>query len=318
MLRIVVCALLLLYGRLGLGSAAQPERIRISPQLAGQIQAVTEYFDRHQSQDPLCRTQAAQSRLAVLGRLRELVVPYLDQGWMPMALLKQAFRLDPLPGPVRLTRYAAFTVSGRRQADSDYDTPLLELPKDETGPSRAQAEERRDQLLYRRYSRQEILSGLLPAGLCRPLAWLRRSDFYDAQLQGSVLVEFLDGAALHFNVSRSNDRPYRADLPADRQERYWFFREVPQSLGYGLWHEWQLAIYPMAALAGDLQHFGLGAAVLLQGPRETWLAVLADSGGAFIANSSQLDLFLGVMKNRQEYQRLNRRLPETVSAFVLH
>jgi membrane-bound lytic murein transglycosylase len=233
--------------------------------------------------------------------------------------LKKQFQLAPVTSgkTIRLTRYAAFTVKGRSKADLTYTTPLLDLPADEEGMSEAQAESRRPKLLRFRYRREEILSGILPPGVCRPLAWLTRQAFEQAQMQGSVQVVFDGAEKVVFNVSRSNGRPWKTGHPPGSQERYWFFRKTDSPLGYGLWSEWQLPIFPMAALAGDLKHFGLGTPILLKSRNTVLLAVLADTGGAFQGNHAQLDLFLGIMDTPDQFKRQNGSLPERFEAFIL-
>jgi hypothetical protein len=291
----------------------------VSPRIVDQIDAVLAYYRAHEKEDPLCQGERAQRHLTALKRLRMMISSEKASFPWSLSLLKKNFHLHPFTPQksIRLTRYAAFSVKGRRKADQAHNTPLLGLPADEEGLSEADAEARRPNLLRFKYRRSEILSGTLPPDACRPLAWLSLRDFESAQMQGSVQVVFEDGEKAVFNVSRSNGYPWKKGRPGSSQERYWFFHETIAPLGYGLWSEWQLPIFPMAALAGDLGHFGLGALVLLQSPHAVILAVVADTGGAFASNHTQLDLFLGIMETRDQYKRLNSSLPERFEAFFL-
>ncbi len=297
--------------------ASEPP-VMIHPSLPLQIEAVLDYYLEHGLQDPLCQGEHAKHRQIALKELNRLLASHPDSGSISRSRLGELFRFKPVnpSGQIRLTRYAAFTVPGRERPDRTYNTPLLEIPADEKGLSEAWAEKKRGTLLRFRHTRQEILDGAL-GKQSRPLAWLRRRDLEEAQIQGSVRVLFPSGDSPFFNVSRSNGRPWLSGRKPQAQNRYWFFRKVPRPLGYGLWSDWQLPIHGMAALAGDLRHFGLGAVVLLVGQRECRLLILVDTGGAFDDNTVQFDLFLGTMANREEYRQLNRSLPEQIQAFIL-
>lgn len=310
---------LLLILTLGPEGLASEDQVVIHSSLRLQVEAVLDYYREHRIQDPLCQGENAEKRQIVLQELKRLLISRPDPGTISRSRLRELFRFKPVnpSGRIRLTRYAAFTVPGRKRPDRIYNTPLLEIPADEMGLSEAQAEKKRGTLLRFRHTRQEILDGAL-GRQSRPLAWLRRRDLEEAQIQGSVRVLFpSSGDSPFFNVSRSNGMPWLTERTPSAQNRYWFFREVPRPLGYGLWSDWQLPIHGMAALAGDLRHFGLGAVILLVGERECRLLVLADTGGAFENNQVQFDLFLGIMADREAYRRLNRSLPEQAQAFIL-
>lgn len=300
---------------------AHPDQdlIPFHPQLIRQIDAVLEYYRLHGAADPLCRGERAERRTRALNKLKSLLLRRKNSAELSKKRLSETFSLLPFaPDPtIRLTRYAVFTVPGKTAAQKGFDSPLLDLPPEEGHLNEGEAELRRQELLRFRLTKQDILGGALPAEQFRPLAWLSRAAFEEALLQGSVRVEFEDGTRFHYNVSRSNDIPYKRGLPGEKQQRYWFFKRVFGPLGYGMWSEWQLPIFPMAALAGDIGRLGLGAVIFLDSPRGRILAILADTGGAFVDNTTQLDLFLGTLDSRKEYHRLNRSLPQGGKAFIL-
>jgi len=283
------------------------QKVTFSLFLIEQIDAVLEYYRCHKDADPLCQGEQSLRRVDALIRLKNLISQIPARKTLTVGQLTSEFTSLPInpSGKIRLTRYATFTVMGRRRRNAVYNTPLLSPPGDEAD------------LLRFRFTKQEILNGAIPESAACALVWLKRSDFEEGLMQGCIRVRLENGDQPYFNVSRNNGRPYQTGLNAKAQTRYWFFREVGQTHGYGLWSDWQLPIFPMTALAGDIIHFGLGAPILLTKGNWLHLAILADNGGAFEKNNQQLDLFLGTMKNRKEFQNLNQSLPEWVDGLIL-
>jgi hypothetical protein len=52
--------------------------------------------------------------------------------------------------------------------------------------------------------------------------------------------------------------------------------------------------------------------------RELNLGVLADTGGAFVNNIYQLDLFLGMFNNKKALKNQQRNFPNTTQALILY
>jgi len=187
----------------------------------------------------------------------------------------------------------------------------------------AEALRRKEKLSRFRYTRQMVMAGAYDRGGAKPLVWLTRDGLQTASMQGTIAVRLPDRTIKYFNVDRDNGRPYNPALKnPDEQERYWYFAEVPAVKGYGLDVTSMVDIYPGVALAGDVENLGLGLVIGLRSPgprsgaRQVHLGILADTGGAFSANLSQLDYFLGTFSSDAAFRKASGKFPEYADAFL--
>jgi hypothetical protein len=216
---------------------------------------------------------------------------------------------------LRLTKYAVFQHSGSRTRTEEFNVPLYQLKEG--------AETDR---FYLKYTKQDVLSGIFEpggaeAGRAEPLAYLTRTGFEDALLQGTILINFTDRTSAFFNVDRNNGIAYIPGAAASRQGRYWYFRGVDGIKGYGHRFETKISIKPGVTFAGDVLNLGLGKIVALAhntgGKAQLQLGVVADTGGAFLPNLHQLDFLAGVFRDRNEFYAATSNLPEYAQAYIL-
>ena len=118
-------------------------------------------------------------------------------------------------------------------------------------------------------------------------------------------------------MHRNNGIGYKRDLKKRQQKRYWYFKETPGPLGYGKDAGYKIPVHAMVTVAGDIGYFGLGKLFMLSHNNEHRLAVLADTGGAFINNHYQLDYLGGYFKNWQDYVNTYRTFPDYFEARIL-
>jgi hypothetical protein len=216
---------------------------------------------------------------------------------------------------LRITKYAVFTHPGSRTRTDVFNVPLYRLNED--------AETDR---FYLNYTKQQVLSGIYEAGgaefgRVEPLAYLTRESFEDALMQGTIQVNFPDGASAFFNVDRNNGIAYNAGLSPYQQGRYWYFNPVDGIKGYGHKSAAKISIAPGVTFAGDVLNIGLGRVVVLEhnmgGQAQLQLGIIADTGGAFLPNLHQLDFLAGVFHDRDEFYAYTSRLPEYAKAYLL-
>ncbi|MCG6136878.1 MAG: hypothetical protein MET45_19950 [Nostoc sp. LLA-1] len=216
---------------------------------------------------------------------------------------------------VRLTKYAVFTHSGSRTKTSTFNTPIYSLKEDNINDE-----------FYTRYTKQDVLSGIYEPGgkeygRVKPLAYLTREALEEALMQGTILINFTDGSQAFFNVDRNNGISYVRGLKATAQKRYWYFRQVDAIKGYGHNIESKISVKPGVTFAGDILNIGLGRVVVIEhntgGRKNLQMGVIADTGGAFLPNLYQLDFLAGTFRNRQEFNRHIRQLPEYANAYFL-
>jgi hypothetical protein len=221
---------------------------------------------------------------------------------------------------IRLTRYLVFEAEGSPVKTAEKNCALYALPAEESDLSADQAEARRQQLIRYRYTKQQVLAGALQPHGVKPLVWVSRQGLEDALMQGSLKVRMPDGHSRMFNVHRNNGIAYDRQIRDPRQQkRYWYFREVAGIQGYG--KDEKIIVQPAVTVAGDVYNLGLGKLVALSwaqgGQSHLRLAVLADTGGAFIPNLYQLDYLAGVFPDRESFRRGVQHLPEFVQASIL-
>lgn len=216
---------------------------------------------------------------------------------------------------VRITKYAVFEHTGSRTRTSNFNVAIYSLKDDDI-----------EDKFYTRYTKQDVLSGIFEPGgkeygRVKPLAYLTREGLEEALMQGTILINFTDGTQAYFNVDRNNGISFVRGLRATEQQRYWYFREVDSIKGYGHNIDAKISIKPGVTFAGDILNIGLGRIVVTEdtrgGRKQLQMGVIADTGGAFLPNLYQLDYLAGSFKNRQEFNRYIRRLPEFVNAYFL-
>jgi membrane-bound lytic murein transglycosylase len=221
---------------------------------------------------------------------------------------------------IRLTKYVVFEAAGSNIRTSNYNCALYALPQDEVALSADQAEKQKSKLLRYRYTKQEVVAGALAKHHVSPLVWLNRQGLEDALMQGSLMVHMPDGTNRMFNVHRNNGIGYDRKIKDPRlQKRYWYFKEVAGIQGYG--KDDKIIVQPAVTVAGDVFNLGLGKLVALRYPLHgktvMRLAILADTGGAFIPNLYQLDYLAGVFSSRESFRKGVQDLPEYALASVL-
>ncbi len=216
---------------------------------------------------------------------------------------------------VRITKYAVFEHTGSHTKTSTYNVPLYGLKEDNIADK-----------FYTRYTKQDVLSGIYEPGgkeygRVKPLAYLTRAGLEEALMQGTILINFTDGTQAYFNVDRNNGISFVPGLKATSQKRYWYFRQVDAIKGYGHNIDAKISIKPGVTFAGDILNIGLGRIVVIEhtrnGRKQLQMGVIADTGGAFLPNLHQLDFLAGTFKNRQEFNRHIRQLPEYATTYFL-
>jgi membrane-bound lytic murein transglycosylase len=206
---------------------------------------------------------------------------------------------------IRLTKYLVYQVKGSVVKTDTYDTALYASPDD---PAALAA-----------YTRIDAYAGVFETGgaaegLVQPLVYLTREGVNQALMQGTVEVALPNGDTKLFNVHRNNGIPWDPSVKdANRQRRYWTFREVQGVLGVE-----DIPLADHVAVAGDIYNIGLGKLVALVDDRDTLrLAVLADTGGAFQPNLFQLDWFAGAYPDHAAFAKGTAHLPLRARAMVL-
>ena len=220
-----------------------------------------------------------------------------------------------------LTKYYTKLLEASENRTEKYNHALYALPFDEVGLSEFEADKRRDVLTRYKYTRQEIIKGvLLDDELAQPLIWLTEEALHDVLLQGTGVVD-VDGKRRYFNVHRNNGISYDYTIGKRDQARYWYFAEVPSIMGYGQTLATKIAIQPEVTFAGNVAELGLGKLFLIsyqsKGSQNFQMGVLADQGGAFDNNLFQLDLLKGSYFGWKDYYQANKHLPDYVDAWLL-
>lgn len=216
-----------------------------------------------------------------------------------------------------LTKYYIKLAAGSVVQTPATPHALYSLPIDEQGLSLEQAELQKDQLIRYRFTKQQVLTGVLDQKQwARPLIWLSRDDLEDTLMQGTVRID-VNGRSQFFNVHRNNGIAYQRNLNKRQQQRYWYFKQTTNVMGYGKDADYKIPIHPLVTVAGDLKHLGLGKLIMLTHNGESRLTILADTGGAFENNQYQLDYLGGFFKNWQDYIATYRTFPDYVETRIL-
>lgn len=229
----------------------------------------------------------------------------------------------PRPGgAIRLTRYLVYSVRGQPSALGGFQFPLWALPADEAGLDVEAAEARRASLDRFRYTRQDVVAGVYKpggaaAGRAEPLVWLEREAHEQALLQGSVAVEVGADTRL-YNVHRNNGIPYdKTERDTRKQRAYWYFRAIDAVRGWAAEPVPGPALRPGVAVAGDLEHLGFGRLLALKAADGLRMVVVADTGGAFVDNRHQLDLYTGIHADFSAFQRATAAIGDTAQAWIV-
>ncbi len=223
---------------------------------------------------------------------------------------------NPEQQKLRITKYAVFTHPGSHTKTAQFNIPIYSL-KDEY----AKADK-----FYTKYTKQDVLSGIYEQGgkeqgKVEPLAYLTREGLEEALMEGTIIINFADGTQGVFNVDRSNEIPYVKGLDPKQQKRYWYFRAVDEIKGYGHKIDAKISIKPGVTFAGDVLNIGLGKVVVIESGKgknkQVRLAIVGDTGGAFLPNLYQLDFLAGIFKSKNEFNQHVKQLPEYAKAYIL-
>jgi hypothetical protein len=231
---------------------------------------------------------------------------------------------------ILLTKYYTKLLNGSSVQTQKYNQALYALPFDEKNLTLKQAEQNKSQLNRYKYTRQQIISGLLVKNnLAKPLIWLSEEALHDVLLQGTGVLN-VDGKVRYFNVHRNNGIAYDYTMGKREQPRYWYFIETPEIMGYGYNQQSKIAIKPQVTFAGNVADLGLGKLIMVSYPIKnsdtknskgfktiSRLGVLADQGGAFDNNLFQLDLLVDSYRGWTDYHQANKHLPDYTRAWIL-
>jgi hypothetical protein len=185
-----------------------------------------------------------------------------------------------------------------------------------------EAEKQKHRLSRFKYTKQQVLAGIYDKGGAKPLAWVTRQGLEEALMEGSICIELPGEEKKYFNVDRNNGLPYGPKIKNPRdQKRYWYFGEVQQPQGYGMDIHSQMRIFPGAGFAGDVYNLGLGKLLGLfykdrSGKQKMRIGILADTGGAFTPNLSQLDYYAGVFNTRAQFNQKVQTLPAFAEVYL--
>ena len=144
------------------------------------------------ARDPAARTQC--DRAQQIRRTSRPVTPSLARAFFESGFsVVEAETADG--GPGLLTAYFAPEYAARRQADGEFDMPVLAPPagwsRGQVLPGRAEIE-----------ADPEATSG------APPLAWMRAEDLFFMQIQGSGYLTFADGSEARAAYAADNGRPF--------------------------------------------------------------------------------------------------------------
>ena len=220
-----------------------------------------------------------------------------------------------------ITKYYTKLLNASDKKTAKFNQALYALPADEQDMSLEEAEINKQNLTRFRLTRQQIINGaLLNNNLAQPLIWLSEEALHDVLLQGTGVVE-INGTRRYFNVHRNNGIAYDYTLGKREQARYWYFAEVPSTLGYGQTLSDKISIKPNVTFAGNVKQLGLGKLFLINyqvdGKPVNNMGVLADQGGAFDNNLFQLDFLKGSYYGWKDYYQANKHLPDYANTWLM-
>lgn len=230
----------------------------------------------------------------------------------------------PFNGNILLTNYVIYNVQARQHKTEKYIRARQHKQEQYT----CALYQLLDKKIAPKFSKQEIIKGALEKPLykkkVKALAWLTERDFEDVLLQGSVFVTFPNGVQKFFMVDVNNGIAYAKELRDKKlQRRYWFYREVPNKNGSLAQIKKKISSRKKVIFAGNID-LGIGKIIALRyvnqvtKKQEVMLGVLADTGGAFMNNLYQLDLFLGIYSNKETLKKQQKQIPSTAQAFIMY
>jgi len=217
----------------------------------------------------------------------------------------------PLDGNIRLTYYSIFCVKGDYEKTPKRPCALYAL---------------KDESIRNKYTKQEIVSGVLEKfknkNKVQPIAWVSRNALEKAQ--GMTVVRMPDDTYKILNIYKHNGFDYDKSIKdCKQQKRYWFFKESESSKEVIQNLKNKIQSRKNVVFSGDIYNIGLGKliAIKYQNPttknNEFRLGVLADTGGAFINNLYQLDMFAGIFSSRKKLAAHRKNIPDTAEAYIL-
>lgn len=213
---------------------------------------------------------------------------------------------------IRLTSYAIFCVHGNASKTSAFPCAIYQAL---------------DSKIALKFNKQQVLAGILekPENKkhVKALAWLSRDDFEDALMQGTIMVR-LPNKENVFVANLSNNIDYdKKETDPRHQKRFWYFIEAKNSKWTIEQFKKRLKTRQNVIFAGDIYNIGIGKIIAIkhQNPvthkNEIRLGVLADTGGAFVRNLYQLDLFAGIFNSRTELSAYLKNIPVRADAYIL-
>tara|TARA_R110002124_G_scaffold133497_1_gene296050 strand:+ start:834 stop:2030 length:1197 start_codon:yes stop_codon:yes gene_type:complete len=107
-------------------------------------------------------------------------------------------------GPGLMTAYFAPEYVARREADAEFDAPVLAVPADLVRRD-GQALQRRADGSTGPYPTRAVIEAAMPAA---PLAWMRAEDLFFLQIQGSGYLTFADGGRARLAYAGDNGAPF--------------------------------------------------------------------------------------------------------------
>lgn len=218
-----------------------------------------------------------------------------------------------------LTKYYIKKAQGSLKKTTNTPYALYQLPFDEQSLTLEQADANPQALTRYRYTKQQVLTGILDElKLAPPMIWMSRDSLEDTLMQGTVMIDG-DGTEkpTFYNVDRNNGIAYNRALKKEQQGRYWYFKKTAGVMGYGKDASYKIPIKPLVTVAGDLSYLGLGKLIMLSHNNENRLVVLADTGGAFENNHYQLDYLGGYFYDWNDYINTYRHFSDYFEARIL-
>lgn len=220
----------------------------------------------------------------------------------------------PSNGNIRLTNYVIYCVKGNTVKTSAHNCALYQLL---------------DKSIATKFTKQQILSGIFEKptykNRVKPLVWLSRASFEEALLQGSTLVKMPDKSYKIFMVDTCNGINYIKGINNPcKQQRYWYCREAKSNITSIEAFKKRIQLRRKVIFAGDIYNIGIGKIIAIchanpmTKKRELHLGVLADTGGAFINNLYQLDLFLGMFGDKKILRQQQMHFPNSTQAYLIY
>lgn len=207
---------------------------------------------------------------------------------------------------IRTTSYVIFGINGEYAKSKKYCCALYSL---------------NDDSVKAKYTKQQILRGAFELrknkNKVKAIAWVTRNGLEKAIGQGTVIVKMPDKDYKVLHVYKNNGYGYDKTIrDRNNQKRYWFFRELDDA--------YKIMGRRGVIFAGDIFNIGVGKIIALkyanpitQKP-ELRLGVLADTGGAFINNLYQLDIFAGVFSSEKKFAEHLKQTPDLAKAYILY